>query len=144
VNFLVSLLPLLVVQLVTGTGVPWTVLLVPIPMLALLALVTGLGLLVATAAIRFADTLDLVAILVVMIGYLTPTFYPIEIVPPGFRLAIEANPLYSYLVVFRGLVYEGAAAPLWNWVVMFGTGGGLLALGAYVFSRQWRTLAALL
>ena len=144
VNFTVSLLPLVVVQLLTGTGVPWTALLVPVPVVALLCLVTGLGLLVATSAIRFGDTLDLVAIFVILIGYLTPTFYPISIVPPGFRLAIEANPLYSYLVVFRGLVYEGSAAPLWNWVVMLVTAAGLLTLGAYVFSRRWRTLAALL
>jgi ABC-2 type transport system permease protein len=144
VNFAISLAPLLVVQLLTGTGIPWTALLVPVPVLALLCLVTGLGLLVATSAIRFPDTLDLVGILVVLLGYLTPTFYPLEIVPDGFRLAVEANPLYSYLVVFRGLVYEGSGAPLWNWAVMALTALGFLALGTYTFSARWRTTAALL
>jgi ABC-type polysaccharide/polyol phosphate export permease len=144
VNFGISLLPLLLVQLITGTGIPWTVLLVPIPVLALLCLVTGVGLLVATSAIRFPDTLDLVGILVVLLGYLTPSFYPLSIVPEGFRVAVQANPLYSYLVVFRDLVYGGTASPLWNWAVMFGTALGFLALGTYVFSRQWRTTAALL
>lgn len=144
INFLMTLLPLLLFQLVSGVGIPWTILLVPLPAFAMLCLITGLGLLVATAAIRFADTLELVAIFVVMLGYLTPTFYPLEIVPDHFRGFIEANPIYSYLTVFRGLAYEGAAAPLWNWLVMFGTGFGLLALGAYGFTRRWRTLAAML
>jgi ABC-2 type transport system permease protein len=144
VNFGISLVPLLVVQLLTGTGIPWTALLVPLPVFALLCLVTGLGLLVATSAIRFPDTLDLVSILVVLIGYLTPTFYPLEIVPDGFRLAVEGNPLYSYLVVFRGLAYEGEGAPLWNWAVMVGTALGFLALGTWTFSSRWRKTAALL
>jgi ABC-type polysaccharide/polyol phosphate export permease len=144
VNFVLSLLPLLVVQLITGVGIPWTVLLIPVPALAMLALVTGLGLLVATAAIRFHDTLDLVAVLVVLLGYLTPTFYPIAIVPRGFRWVVEANPLYSYLTIFRQLMYGAPAAPWWCWVVMLGTAVLAAALGAWTFSRHWRSLAVLL
>jgi ABC-2 type transport system permease protein len=142
VNFLLSLLPLLVIQVITGTGVAWTAILVPLPALAMLALITGLGLLVATAAIRFADALDLVGIFVILLGYLTPTFYPLSIVPDSFRIVIYCNPLYSYVTVFRDLVYGDEFAPLWNWAVMFGTAGGALALGTYVFSRRWSALAA--
>ncbi len=144
VNFLVSLLPLLAVQLATGTAIPLTALLVPLPGLALLALVTGLGLLVAAAAIRFADTLDLVAILVVLVGYLTPTFYPVEIVPERFVFVIEANPLYSYLLVFRSLMYGGDLGPWWAWTVMASTAVVSLLAGTWVFSRRWRSLAVML
>lgn len=143
-NFMLALLPLLVIQLATGAGIPWTIVLVPIPVVAMLALVTGLGLLVATAAIRFADALDLVAIGVVTIGYLTPTFYPISIVPGRYRAAIEVNPIYSYLTVFRELCYGGPAAAWWMWVMMLATAAGALALGAWTFSRRWPHLAAML
>jgi ABC-2 type transport system permease protein len=144
VNFTFSLLPLLLVQLVTGTGVPWTALLVPIPIVALLLLIAGLGLLVATAAIRFPDTLDLTTVGVLLISYLTPTFYPLSIVPERFLLCVYANPLYSYLAVFRGLVYGGTAAPLWNWVVMLVTAAVAIVGGTWVFSRRWPKLAAML
>lgn len=144
VNFLLSVLPLLVLQVVLGVGIPWTILLVPLPVVAMLALIAGLGLLVATAAIRFNDVLDLTAVIVLLLGYLTPSFYPIEIVPDGFRPAVEANPLFSYLEVFRGLIYGGELAPFWNWAVMIGTSVVFLALGTYVFSRRWRSLAVML
>jgi ABC-type polysaccharide/polyol phosphate export permease len=144
VNFLFSLVPLLLVLLITGVGIPWTALLVPVPALAMLLLVTGLGLLVATAAIRFHDTLDLVAVLVVLLGYLTPTFYPITIVPPHFQWVIMSNPLYSYLTIFRQLAYGAPGAPWWCWVVMLTTSVGALSLGAWTFSRRWRSLAVLL
>lgn len=144
VNFTISLIPLLLVQIVTGTGIPWTALLVPVPVLALLLLVAGVGLLVATAAIRFPDTLDLTAVAVLLISYLTPTFYPLSIVPDRFLTIIYVNPLYSYLTVFRSLVYGGDAAPLWNWAVMLGTGIAALLVGTWTFSRRWPKLAAML
>ena len=143
-NFVLSLLPLLAIQLLTGTGIPWTAPLVVLPMLALLALVTGIGLLVAASAIRFADTLDLVAIFVVLIGYLTPTFYPVSIVPERFLVFIQCNPLYSYLLIFRAVVYGGSPAPWWAWAVMTSTALISLLLGAYVFARRWRSLAVML
>lgn len=141
VNFLLSLVPLLVIQLFTGVGIPLTVLLVPLPVVAMLALITGAGLLVATAAIRFSDALDLVAIFVLLLGYLTPTFYPLSVVPAHFRPFIYANPLFSYVEVFRDLVYGGTLGPAWNWAVMLGTGAAVLGLGTWVFSRKWSTLA---
>lgn len=144
INFALSLLPLLLVLLVTGVGIPWTLLLVPVPAVAMLLLVTGLGLLVATAAIRFHDTLDLVAVLVVLLGYLTPTFYPLSIVPSQYQWVVQSNPLYSYVTIFRQLAYSAPAAPWWCWVVMAVTSLGALSLGAWTFSRRWRSLAVLL
>lgn len=145
VNFFISLVPLLLIQLVLGVGIPWTVLLVPIPAFAMLCLVTGLGLLVASAAVYFYDVLDLTQVFLQLIGYLTPSFYPLDIITDGRLLAVvQANPLYSYLTVFRGLVYEGAFAPWWNFAVMFGTAFSVLVLGVWVFSRSWKNLAMVL
>jgi ABC-type polysaccharide/polyol phosphate export permease len=143
-NFGISLLPLLAVQLITGVGVPWTVLLVPLPALCMLMLVAGLGLLVASAAVFFYDVLDLTAVGVQILTYLTPTFYPISIVPDQFVPVVQANPLYSFLLVFRGFVYEGVFAPGWAFAVMIGTAVGFLLLGAWVFARSWKSLVILI
>lgn len=143
-NFVISLVPMFLIAVLTGWGIPLTAPLVVLPALALLMLVTGLGLLIATTAIRFADTLDLAALMVVLLGYLTPTFYPISIVPDRYRQYVRLNPLYSYLKVFRDLAYGGSIASWWAWFGMAITSLGALGLGTYVFSRRWRTLAAML
>jgi ABC-type polysaccharide/polyol phosphate export permease len=144
VNFGISLLPLLAVQLITGIGVPWTLILVPIPAVCMLMLVAGVGLIVASAAVFFYDVLDLTAVGVQILTYLTPTFYPISIVPDQFLPVVQANPLYSFLLVFRGFVYEGAFAPGWAFAVMIGTAIGFLLLGAWVFARSWKNLVVLI
>jgi len=144
VNFMISLGILLVIQLITGIGIPWTVIFVPIPVLAMLALTAGLGLLIASAAVHFFDILDLTGVGIQLIGYLTPTFYPIAIVPEQFQWFIKMNPLYSYLTVFRELVYGNAGAELWMWAYMLVSAAVILVVGVYLFSRSWRRLVILL
>src|SRR5436305_2592840 len=48
-----------------------------------------MGLLVAGVAVRFHDTLDFNLRLLVLVGFLTPTFYPVRIVPGGLRPVID-------------------------------------------------------
>jgi ABC-type polysaccharide/polyol phosphate export permease len=144
VNFMISLLILLVVQLLMGVGIPWTIVFVPIPVLAMLGLTAGLGLLIAAAAVHFFDILDLTGVGIQLLSYLTPTFYPISMIPEEFQWIININPLYSYLTVFRELVYGGAGAEWWMWVYMLVSAVVVLVVGVYVFSRSWRRLVVLL
>jgi ABC-2 type transport system permease protein len=99
---------------------------------------------VASAAVFFYDVLDFTAVLIQLIGYLTPTFYPVSIVPEQFLVLIQANPLYSFLLVFRGFAYEGAFAPGWAFAVMIGSSIAVLLLGVWVFHRSWRQLVVVL
>jgi ABC-type polysaccharide/polyol phosphate export permease len=88
--------------------------------------------------------LDLTAVLTQLLGYLTPTFYPISIVPERFLPLIYANPLYSYLTVFRGFIYGGEFAPTWMFAVMIGTSIVVLLTGVWVFTRSWKNLVVVL
>jgi ABC-type polysaccharide/polyol phosphate export permease len=141
VNFLIGLVILAALQVVTGWGIPWTVLLVIIPATAMLLLVTGFGMLIAAAAIHFYDVLDFVRVLLQMAIWLVPTFYPISIVPTDLQFLIRINPLFSYLEVFRGFMYEGTFAPTWNFVYMGVSAVVMLMIGVWVFSRSWREAA---
>ena len=143
-NFMISIIILLVVQIITGVGIPWTVILIPIPVLAMLGLTAGLGLLIAAAAVHFFDVIDLAAVFIQLVSYLTPSFYPISIIPDKFLFVVYLNPLYSYLTVFRGFMYEGQFAPGWAFVVMVVSAIVALAVGVWVFSRSWKNLVVLL
>lgn len=144
VNFMVSLVPLLVLQVVTGVGIPWTVLLLPLFCVPLLAFAAGCGLLVAAAAVRFYDVVDLTRVALFTAVYLTATFYPVSILSERARTAILLNPLYHYMVVFRGLVYEGRIPSTRSLVVVVGSAVVVSAVGMSVFVRSWRRLVVML
>lgn len=145
VNFLFGLVPLLLFQVSLGVGVPWTIILLPLPLALLLAMIAGIGLFLSTFAIRFDDILNLVnnAVLVIF-AYVTPVFYPVNIVPEQYRKYFYLNPMYSYVNVIRYLDY-GGPAPRWpSYVVVVGTGVVGLAVGLWVFVRRWPRVAVLL
>jgi len=144
VNFSLGLIPLLVVQLATGVGIPWTVLLLPIPLLLLMLLVTGLGLIVATLAIQFNDVLDLTNVLLMLVAYLTPTFYPITIVPRTYRHFFLLNPMFSFLDIFRHFEYGGTMPPWTSCAIALGSSFVALLIGLAFFVTRWPRLAALL
>lgn len=144
VNFLLSLIPLFIFQLALGVGIPWTALLLPVPIVALLAMAAGLGLMLASLAVRFGDTLSLTEILLQLLTYLTPVFYPLSVVPGGFKLFIQFNPLYHHLAMFRGLAYGGYVGSAGELGIVVGSSAAVLALGAWIFARGWRSAAVML
>ena len=142
VNFLISCSLLIVAVVVTGQGIAWTAVLSPIPVLAMLALVTGLGLLIASAAVWFFDVLDLTRVLIQLLYYLTPVFWTLSFIPEWAYPLVFSNPLYSYLESFRSLTYRGVIPVWWQWLMMLGTATVALTLGAWVFTRAWKSLVS--
>lgn len=137
VNAAVSLLPLLVIQLVSGVGIPVTVLLLPVLFVLMFGFVLGIGLVLAVLSIRYRDVLDLAGVSLVLLGYATPTFYPVSIVPDSYRVILELNPAYWYLDVFRHLAYAGDVGSLRAWLVCLVGAALSLLLGTRIFTALW-------
>ncbi len=127
-------------MVLTGTPIPWTIILIPIPAFAMLALVTGVGMMIAAAAVHFYDILDFVRVILQLVIWMVPTFYPLEMIPEKYQFVIKLNPLYSYLEVFRGFLYRGSFAPGWNFAVMAVSAIVFLIIGVWVFSKSWRSM----
>lgn len=144
VNFVYGLLPLVLFQLFTGVGIAPTFLLIPLPLVMFLAMIAGIGFFLATYAIRYDDVLNLVSVLMVLVGYITPIFYPITIVPVHYRRLFYLNPVFPYVETFRYLAY-GGPRPSWVagvYILVSGVVG--FAVGLRVFARRWPSLAVLL
>jgi ABC-type polysaccharide/polyol phosphate export permease len=70
--------------------------------------VAGFGLVVGATASVFADAIEATRILLTILGFATPVFYPPAVVPARFHVVLEVNPLYHFLVLFRHLAYGGS------------------------------------
>jgi ABC-type polysaccharide/polyol phosphate export permease len=110
-----------------------------------LALLTaGIGLTLSIMYIRFDDMRNIVNVLLMILMYFTPVFYPITILSPRLQSIIQMNPLTSYLDIFRWAFSNNGSATLSDWIFMFATSLLSLLLGTYVFKRYWpRTVAML-
>ena len=144
VNFLIGLLPLTLVVYVSGQTLAPTLPLVLIVALFLTLFVSGLGLGVSILFMRFDDTRNIVAILLMILMYLTPIFYPVSILNETMQNVVYWNPLTSYLEIFRWAFSDNAAPTTFNWIYMIITSILSLLLGIYNFKKYWpRTVAML-
>ncbi|HVB00987.1 MAG TPA: ABC transporter permease [Acidimicrobiales bacterium] len=144
INLLFGLVPLFIFQLWLGTGIAWTAIALPVLLLFMLAMIAGVGLSLSTFAILYDDVLQLVAVLLMLAMYLSAVFYPISIVPAQFRQLFYLNPLYSYVNVFRFLVYGGPRPSWLSFVIIVATGVVGLSVGLAIFTRRWPKVAVLL
>ena len=101
-----------------------------------------MGLIVATLQIQFNDILDLTGVFLMLVAYLTPTFYPLTIIPAHYRHLFYINPMYSFLIVFRYLEYGAGGLSVAAVAITVGSGVLVLAMGLALFVRRWPRLAA--
>ncbi|MBT8200085.1 MAG: ABC transporter permease [Acidimicrobiia bacterium] len=141
VNFVISVVPLVAAMVLLGVEIPWnTVFLAVIPAAFLLLLVTGLGLIVASAAVFFYDVIDFVKVLTQLISLGSASFFSLSWVSERYQPIIKANPLFHYIDMFRKFFYRGEMPDALNWMMVVGSAVLALGLGAYVFSRSWKNL----
>lgn len=107
VDFVFSLTALLLVMVLTKSQFSFYNLLLIIPALETYIFCFGCGLFLAQANVFFRDTQYLYGVFITALSYLTPLFYPMDILPDKVRYCVEHfNPLYVYVDMFRQCVYS--------------------------------------
>jgi homopolymeric O-antigen transport system permease protein len=140
-------LPILLVGIVvvTVTGhapFPWTVVLLPIPLVLWSVAVGGLSLAVAALSVHFRDIKDLLHNLLNLFFFLTPIIYTPDRVPAGIlRRGVLMNPVTPLVTVYRDVVLFGKVSPLSTWLWAAFVAIVCWLLGATVLSRLRETLA---
>ena len=143
-NFFIGMLPLAVVCYVSGQPLAWTLPLVLVVGVLLAFLVAGLGLCLSILFVRFDDSRNIVNVLLLILMYITPIFYPASVMNSTMQNVIHWNPLTSYLDIFRWAFSNNATPTLFNWIYMSIWSILALLLGTYVFKRHWPRMVAML
>lgn len=135
VNLFYALVPLFLIMLLTGHPVGPSLAFLPVGIVVAACFTLGCGLLLAPLAAFFTDTVELVTIVLTILFYLTPVFYPVSIVPPDLRWVVEANPVYWVLDIFRTPIYEGILPTVQTFALGAFIALAFLVVGAAVFRR---------
>ncbi len=109
-----------------------------VPILVLLLLCTGVGLILSTLNVFFKDVEYLYDVFCMLIFYATPIFYKVDSLGANkfVQMGLLANPLYSIVEMFRSCVLYGE---MWNWnhfYYAFGFSLAMVLIGAFVFYKK--------
>lgn len=107
VDLIFSMGALVVVMIATGARFSWYNLLFPFVLLQLYVFCLGLGLFLAQANVFFRDIQYIYNAVTTAWLYLTPIFYPIDMLSPELMWLIKHfNPMYFYIGQFRDVIYN--------------------------------------
>lgn len=103
----VALILLLAFGVWAQGGLPVTVLALPLVWLPLLPLCVGLGWLLAAIGTYVRDVSQVLGMLVSLLMFLSPIFFPLEALPPAVRPWMFLNPLASTITQTRQVLLDG-------------------------------------
>jgi ABC-type polysaccharide/polyol phosphate export permease len=136
INLLLSLVPLILVMVVIGTPLHWTILLSLVAMILLGLFSLGVGLLISTIGIYFYDVVEMYAIILMAWFYITPIIYTLDLLPANLQRLLLLNPMTPLVELFRSLVFYGNLPTLQSWLVSIGVALGTFLLGWLVFTSK--------
>ena len=136
VNFGISLIPLLIVSLVTGVQFHKSVILSLYFFTCIIIFSLGLGLLLSASMVFFRDIQFLWGVLSMIWMYATPIFYPENILPDKFKFILKINPLFHFLKNARICILDGVSPEPVVYVQCLLIALGTLILGAIVFQKS--------
>ncbi|HEX3555796.1 MAG TPA: ABC transporter permease [Thermoanaerobaculia bacterium] len=137
INLVFALVPLLLILVVTRHPITPALLFLPVSILLAALFTLGAGLLLSPLAVFFSDVVEMIGVLLSILMYLTPIFYPMKILEGSrYRPLVRFNPVRSILEVFRDPIYLGKVPPLSHLSVCFGIAVAALVIGGIAFRRS--------
>jgi ABC-2 type transport system permease protein len=136
VNLMFAMVPLLLVMLVSGVPIRWTIILSIIPIFLLASFSLAVGLLISIVAIYFPDIVEMYQIVLMAWMYLTPLLYPIDILPEPIRTIVLLNPLTQFINLFRIPIYDGRIPNLTELLIPAAIALVTLVIAWWFFARR--------
>lgn len=135
-NLTIALAPLLAIAIITGVSLRPALLIWPLAIFLLAIFALGIGLLLASAVVYFADMLPVYEVILTIWLYATPIIYTLDILPGEQTWILKLNPLYYFVALFREPLMDGRISEPFTWFIAILCAFGALILGAWVFTTH--------
>ena len=135
ITFIISFIPLVLVMAVTGMKFNRINLMVIFPLIYLLGISLGIGMILCSIRVFFGDVKHLYSVFLLMLMYMTPVFYPAEIIADKFMGVIKLNPLFTILNMIRDAMMYQTLSPLQDHLTSIGYMFLYLLIGFMVFYK---------
>ena len=106
-TFLLSLIILFAVMIATNVQFTIYIIFASLPVIVLLIMTLGVGLILATVTVFFRDIEHLYGVFVMLLMYASAIFYPADIIPPQYQIILTINPVYAIIDCLRTVLLNG-------------------------------------
>ncbi|MFC1883063.1 ABC transporter permease, partial [Thermodesulfobacteriota bacterium] len=122
-------------------GIPLSYIMIVPLVFILFLLVTGISLCVVTFAIYYHDAIQSISLATMVLFYISPVFYNIDLVPESIRMFYLFNPMALLLNLWHDTLYWGKVPDIKFLLIAFGLSLTFALAGYTVFNRRKREFA---
>jgi ABC-type polysaccharide/polyol phosphate export permease len=140
-RFLPTMLIYIPVHAITGRPITWQLLWVPVIILVLVFLATGLTMILAAGQVYFRDLDNFLPYVLRIWLYTTPILYYAREVPDRYQWVLDVNPIGKLFTAWSDVLIEGIA-PTYRGIALGAAWGvGLFIVGFLFFMSREREFA---
>jgi len=135
IDLLAALPVLLVFLLASGTNLTLAILTLPVLIVLQFLFLLAIGFVLASVHVTFRDVQHLLGVVLMMLFYLTPVFYALEMVPDSARAIYDLNPITRLITYYRQILIDGVAPDGGELLILAVLDVLLLPIGWFAFAR---------
>ena len=135
INFAMTLAVFLLFCILDGVAITWKFSLLLYPIICLLLLNIGMGLILSALFVFFRDMQYLWTVFAQLLMYASAIFYTTDGFSHRLRSALHLNPVYLCITYFRQIVLSGAVPGLWFHLMMLLYGLLVLGIGCLIYKK---------
>lgn len=136
VNFILSVIPFMIVSIVIRREVAVTMFLIPFGMLLLAVFIYGLVLVLSSANVKYRDVSHLLDPLLTVMFYATPIIYPESAIPESAKLILKVNPMSYFLKLNRDIMFSGELPSLGTLLICTTLALFSLLVGIFTYNKM--------
>lgn len=104
-NFIISCLIIIVALVISGIGISWYILFVPIIVLIQYLFTLALGFIISSLSTYIRDLMYFINIIMMLWFYLCPVVYSADLIPAQYKTIFNLNPLLHMINAYRDCLY---------------------------------------
>lgn len=136
VNFLYTLFPLIGILIFFKVKICWKAILIIPDIILLMMFSVGIGYILATMYVFFADIRHLYGIILTILMYMSAIFYPANNLPGFMKVIISYNPIYLAIDIARYVLQYNVYPYYTEWLKLGIYAFGALCIGVSLYKKK--------
>ncbi len=141
IQYCFSLVITLIAILISGVGLSWYALLLPLVMLVQVTFAFGLILILSAANVFVRDVQYMMNPIMMIWMYASPILYSITMVPEKYLSVYKLNPMVTILQGYKSLLYDKTLPDMTSLGIVFGVSIVICVIGWLIFNKLQRRFA---
>ncbi len=141
INYLFSAVIIFIALLISGVGISWTALFLPVILLIQSIFTFGIVLILSAVNVYVRDVQYMMNPIMMIWMYATPILYSISMVPEQYRDLYMLNPMTRIMVAYQSILYDKTLPSMSGLGIVALEAVIVLVIGYLIFSKLQRRFA---